>query len=100
MIVLSRRSFWLLTALAACGRRSVDAFRGYAFIANQEGQAIAALDLEVMAVARHIALDAAPTQVIAAATKPLVYALTPETGAVHEIQVYRLSFARKTAVAS
>ncbi|MBV8842750.1 MAG: hypothetical protein JO307_08065 [Bryobacterales bacterium] len=60
---------------------------------------MAALDLEVMAVARHIMLDDAPTQVLAATMKPLVYALTPATGAVHEVQVYRLSFARKAAVA-
>ena len=78
----------------------MDAFRGYAFIANQEGQAVAALDLEVMAVARHISLDDAPAQMLAANMKPLVYALTPATGAIHEIQVYRLSFARKAVVAS
>jgi DNA-binding beta-propeller fold protein YncE len=99
--VVSRRACLFLPALAAaCSRRSVDAFRGYAFIANQEGRAVAALDLEVMAVARHIGLDDAPTQILATNGKPLVYALTPDTGAVHEIQVYRLSFARKTAVAS
>ncbi|HEY7338677.1 MAG TPA: hypothetical protein VH639_27560 [Bryobacteraceae bacterium] len=99
--MLSRRSCLLFPALAAaCGRRSVDAFRGYAFIANEEGQAVAALDLEVMQVARHIALDAAPAQVLAPAMKAVVYALTPATGAVHEIQVYRLSLARKAAAAS
>jgi hypothetical protein len=99
--VVTRRACFLLPAFAAaCSRRSVDAFKGYAFIANEEGQALAALDLEVMAVARHIALDGAPTQVIAAVKKPLVYALTPAAGAVHEVQVYRLSFARKAAVAS
>jgi 6-phosphogluconolactonase (cycloisomerase 2 family) len=78
----------------------VDAFRGYAFIANQEGRAVAALDLEVMAVEKHIALDDTPTQVLAATTRPLVYVLTPDSGAVHEIQIYRLSFARKAQVAS
>lgn len=99
--MLSRRSCLFLPALAAaCGRRSVDAFRGYAFIANQEGKAVAALDLEVMAVARHIALDGAPTQVLAPAKKSAVYALTPDTGAIHEIQIYRLSLARKAAIAS
>ncbi|HLH43486.1 MAG TPA: hypothetical protein VKV74_10895 [Bryobacteraceae bacterium] len=89
-----------MPALAACGRRSVDAFRGYAFIANQEGKAVAALDLEVMAVARHIALEGAPTQMLAPANKAAVYALTPETGTIHEIQVYRLSLARKASIAS
>jgi hypothetical protein len=98
--MLTRRWCLLLPALAACGRRSVDAFRGYAFIANQEGKAVAALDLEVMAVARHIALDGAPTQMLAPARKAAVYALTPDTGTIHEIQIYRLSVARKATVAS
>lgn len=99
--MLSRRSCLLLPALAAaCGRRSVDALRGYAFIANQEGKAVAALDLEVMAVARHIPLDGAPSQMLASTKKAAVYALTPDTGAIHEIQAYRLSVARKATVAS
>lgn len=51
-------------------------------------------------MARHIPLDDSPTQVISAVEKPLVYALTPATGAIHEIQVYRLSVARKASVAS
>lgn len=60
---------------------------------------LAVVDLEVMAVARHITLDGSPSQVLAAATRPMVYALLPETGAVHEIQFYRMSVARKAAVA-
>jgi DNA-binding beta-propeller fold protein YncE len=73
-------------------------FRGYAFIANEEGHAVAAVDLGALAVARLIALDAAPTEVIALNTRPLVYALTPENGSLQEIQADRLSFARKLAV--
>ena len=70
--MVSRRFCLFLPTLAtACFRRAVDAFRGYAFIANQEGQAVAALDLEVMAVARHISLDDAPAQMLAANMKPL-----------------------------
>ncbi len=61
-------------------------FRSNAFVANQEGQAVAAVDLQVMAVARHIALDGSPSQVVAAQARPSVYALTPATGSVHEIQ--------------
>jgi YVTN family beta-propeller protein len=75
-------------------------FRGYAFIANQEGHALAAVDLQALAVARHIPIDGAPTQVAAAWTRSSIYALTPETGTIHEIQSDRLSFRRKLAVAS
>ncbi len=85
---------------AACGREGTAGFRGYAFVANQDGQAVAAVDLQAMAVARHIPLDAAPSEVVAARARPLVYALTPATGSVHEIQADRLSFTRKLAVAS
>ncbi len=73
-------------------------FRGYAFIANEEGQAVAAVDLEALAVARHIPLDSAPVDVLALRTRPFVYALTPQNGSLQEIQADRLSFARKLAV--
>jgi DNA-binding beta-propeller fold protein YncE len=75
-------------------------FRGYAFIANEEGQAVAAVDLQALAVARHIPLDGAPVDVLALNTRPFVYALTPENGSLQEIHSDRLSFARKLAVGS
>jgi DNA-binding beta-propeller fold protein YncE len=103
-MVISRRSFLAAPApmllSMACGSRSMTGYRGYAFVANEDGQAVAAVDLEAMAVARHIALDASPSQVVAAQTRPSVYALTPGTGSIHEIQSDRLSFKRKAAVAS
>jgi len=58
------------------------------------------VDLGVLAVARHIPLQGAPSHVIAAAQHPLVYALTPETGSVHEIQIDNLRLSRKLTVAS
>jgi hypothetical protein len=75
-------------------------FRGYAFIANEEGQAVAAVDLQALAVARHIPLDSAPVQVLALDTRPFVYALTPENGSIQEIRADHLTFARKLAVGS
>jgi DNA-binding beta-propeller fold protein YncE len=75
-------------------------FRGYAFIANEEGQAVAAVDLQALAVARHIPLDSAPVQVLALDTRPFVYALTPDNGSIQEIRADRLTFARKLAVGS
>ncbi|HSP70615.1 MAG TPA: hypothetical protein VLN48_22970 [Bryobacteraceae bacterium] len=97
--MISRRTLLALPFAAACTRPQ-ESFRGYAFIANQEGGALAAVDLGVLAVARHIPLDGAPSQVIAAAQHPLVYALTPETGSVHEIQIDTLRLSRKLGVAS
>jgi len=99
--VLRRRTilFGSLGALAACTRPKAKGFAGYAFIANQEGGAIAAVDLEVFAVARHIRVDGAPTAVVARPNHARVYALTPQNGSIHEIRTDNLSFARKLQVA-
>ena len=88
-----------LGALAGCGHR-VRGFSGYAFVANQDGGAIAAVDLQVFAVARHIRIDGSPTAVLAHPQLGRVYALTPDTGSVHEILAGNLTFSRKLRVAS
>lgn len=102
-MVISRRKFLAASAAglgaAACGKRA-GGYRGYAFVANQDGQAIAAVDLQVLAVARLIPLDGSPSQVVASQTRPSVFALTPGTGSIHEIDFDRLNFKRKTAAAS
>ncbi len=97
--MISRRTLLALPLAAACTRPQ-EAFRGYAFIANQEGAAVAAVDLGVLAVARHIPLDGAPTEVTAAVERPSVYALTPGNGSVHEIQIDTLRTGRKLAAVS
>ncbi len=99
--MLTRRSvvFGGLAALTACSRPKARGFSGYAFIANQEGGAIAVVDLEVFAVARHIRVDGAPNAVIATPLGHHVYALTPENGSVHEILTSNLTFSRKLKVA-
>ncbi|HVO97943.1 MAG TPA: hypothetical protein VMT15_07740 [Bryobacteraceae bacterium] len=94
--MISRRALFALPLAAACTSRKAG-FRGYAFIANEEGHAVAAVDLHALAVAKLIPLDAAPADVVALHTKPLVYALTPENGSVQEIQADRLRFSRKLA---
>lgn len=95
--MISRRSFVAAAAGAAvaCGRKRATGFDGYAFVANEEGQAIAAVDLTAFAVVRHVRLDAKPTEVIAHPLTPAVYALTPATGAVQEIDGSRLTAVRK-----
>jgi DNA-binding beta-propeller fold protein YncE len=97
--VISRRTLLALPLAAAC-TRPPEGLGGYAFIANQEGGAVAAVDLGAFAVARHIPLEGAPTEVTAAVERPSVYALTPENGTVHEIQIGNLRLSRKLAVAS
>ena len=96
--MLRRTVLALPLAAAACSRKS-RGFRGYAFVANEEGGAIAAVDLEIMAVAKHIPLEGAPAEVVSTATRPMVYALTPGNGTVHEVDADQLRFTRKIAVA-
>jgi DNA-binding beta-propeller fold protein YncE len=96
--VISRRAFLALPLAAACTRRNRSVYPGYAFVANEEGHAVAVVDLEALAVARHIPLGAAPVDVVAAQKVPLVYALTAENGTVHEIRADRLSYSRKLVV--
>ncbi len=98
--MISRRSILAIPFAAACGTRATGGYRGYAFVANQDGQAVAAVDLEAMAVARHIPLDGSPSQVVTAIFRPSIYCLTPDNGTVHEIQADRLVFKRKVTVAS
>jgi YVTN family beta-propeller protein len=105
--MLTRRTFALgglaggLGALTSCGyHNKVRGFPGYAFVANQDGGAIAAVDLQVFAVARHIRIDGSPTAVLAHPKLGRVYALTPDTGSVHEILTGNLTFSRKLRVAT
>jgi len=100
--MVTRRSFLAggIGAFAACSHPKAKGFAGYAFIANQAGGAIAAVDLEVFAVARHIPVAGSPTAIIARNNRARVYALTPENGSVHEIRADNLTFSRKLQVAA
>jgi DNA-binding beta-propeller fold protein YncE len=100
--VISRRSLLLAPlAVAACRRKRGSGFAGYAFVANEGGQAIAAVDLTAFAVIRHIPVDGSPTAVITDPVRPAIYALTPVNGMVHEISTARkLEVRRKLRVAS
>jgi DNA-binding beta-propeller fold protein YncE len=69
-------------------------------VANEEGKAIAVVDLEAFAVAKHIALDEQPTRVVTGTKGTSVFALTPGSGSIQEIQSDRLVFRRKLQVAS
>ena len=101
---MNRRSFLLRAAsvsgsaglLASCSRGK--RFTGYAFVANAEGGAVAAVDLGVLAVARYVRLNGNPTAVFAHPNRPFVYALTPNTGRVHEIGTGTLTLLRTTKV--
>jgi DNA-binding beta-propeller fold protein YncE len=99
--VISRRSFFAAALLpAACGRKHSTGFDGYAYVANEEGQAIAVVDLTAFAVLGHVHLSSRPTAVITHPRTPSVYALTPATGIVHEINGGRLTVVRRLQAGS
>lgn len=56
------------------------------------------MDLEVLAVSKHIPVEGAPTQVVSADGRPAVYALTAENGTVHEIDTGALKLTRSIKV--
>lgn len=96
---MNRRAFLAsAAALAGCGRKPKPGFSGFAFVANEEGKAIAAVDLTALAVVRHVRLDHSPTKLLSDAARKMVYALTPENGMLHEISAAKLQRERWVAL--
>src|SRR6266705_7030437 len=95
---MNRRAF-LLALSPALSCRKQPAIGYNAFVANEEGRSIAAVDLTTFRVIGQIAIDDAPTAVISHGARPAVYCLTPQTGTVHEIDPAALTVRRKVKVA-
>jgi YVTN family beta-propeller protein len=96
-MMLSRRSALALALLApACGRKRSYGFPGYAFVANQDGGAIAAVDLTAFAVVRHIRVSGRPSGIVSNAAG--VVALTSDNASLHLIDPGTLSFVRRIQV--
>ncbi len=92
--MVSRRRFSVVAfgaAVAACRIKKSPGFDGYAYVANEAGNAIAVVDLSAFAVARHIGLDDSPSAVIAHPNQSRVYALAPKSGTVYEIDTEKLA---------
>jgi hypothetical protein len=83
---------------SGCWRKERPGFAGFAFVANEEGSAVAAVDLTAFAVVRHIRLDAPPTQLISHDSRQAIYALTSANGTIHEIATAKLSRQRSARV--
>ena len=97
--MLTRRQFGIAAASFAglsCAREKGNGFEGHAFVANEEGGAIAAVNLTAFAVTRHIRIEGKPTKVVSHPSLPSVWALA--SGYLHEIDPTRLEFRRKIAL--
>ena len=90
------RRTWLLAAVSAasCGRSPGTGYHGYAFVANEEGRSIAAVDLNTFSVTKQIPLDDGPTAVLADPWHSSAYVFTPRSGKVHELDLASLAWKR------
>ncbi len=81
--MITRRA-WIGGAIgmAACSRREATRFPGFAIVASEAEHALTAVSLERFRVTRQLALEAAPSQVIAVANPPIVLCLLPSRGTV------------------
>jgi hypothetical protein len=94
--LLTRRQFGIAVGALAglsCAKEKGNGYEGHAFVANEEGGAIAAVNLTAFVVTRHIRIDGSPTKVVSHPTLPSVWALA--SGFLHEIDPTRLEFRRK-----
>ena len=82
--------------LAGGCSRKPRGFAGYAFVANQDGRSVAAVDLKSFSLARQISLEGGPNTVIAHPTRPAAYVLTPQNGTIYEIEAHSLAIKRRT----
>lgn len=83
-------------AALACGVRKSTPYHGFCFVANQDSRTVAVVDLEQLRVRRQIALDGAPTEVLAHPKGlPTVYVLAPDAGTVYEIASGTLAVSRR-----
>ena len=97
-VAITRRRL-LLGSLAFAGCTQKErGFSGLAFIANQDGRAVAVVNLAALALVRHIHLDAHPTHVLTRHQLPSVYAVTPGSASIHEIDPQSLAARRKVSL--
>ena len=96
-MIARRELFTAGLALAGCSRNQ-RAVPMLAFIANQAGGAVAVVDLATLALVRHVHLDADPSLVLTRDDRPAVYAVTPASGTIHEIDPGSLTVVRRAHV--
>ena len=92
---LSRRGLLTAALLAGCSRKA-RGYPGYAFVANQAGRSVSAVNLWRFTLAAQIPLEAAPGAILAHPARGAVYVLCPESGTVCEIGSAPIGIRRRT----
>ena len=100
MSTLTRRQILLATLAggAACKPKRSSGFSGHAFVASEEGRAIAAVDLTGFVVSHRIAVNGAPVAVKAHPQRASVYVLLSGTPEVSEIDAKRFEVSRRATL--
>lgn len=94
---MTRRE-WIAASLAAAGcsrSKKTIGFRGFAFVANSDGQAVAVVDLTALALTRHVRLESNPSGVLTHPAYPGVFAVLPKQAVIQEIGMEKLVADRK-----
>jgi YVTN family beta-propeller protein len=93
---ISRRA--LLAAAAttvACRKPKATGILGYCFVANHDSHSVSVLDLTRFRVRTHIALDAAPSEVVTSPKPKRSYVLARDTATIYEIDPTSLAVSRR-----
>jgi YVTN family beta-propeller protein len=98
---ISRRAL-LAAALTstACQKPKATGILGFCFVANQDSNSVSVLDLSRFRVRAQIALDAAPSEVIASVKPARAYVLARDNATVYEIDPTSLAISRRTELGS
>jgi len=80
---------------AACQKPKATGILGYCFIANHTSRSVSVLDLSRFRIRAHVALDAAPSEVVAPTKPARAYVLARENATVYEIDAVSLAVSRR-----
>jgi YVTN family beta-propeller protein len=97
-IMITRRA-WIggALSLAACSQKGTR-FPGFAIVASEAEHTLSALSLERFRVTRQLALEAAPSEVLALSDPPLVLCLLPDRGTLLAIDNEAVSVRKRVRV--
>src|SRR5690242_5311533 len=93
---ITRRAILAAAAFgAACRKPKATGILGYCFVANRDSRSISVVDLSRFRTRANIALDAAPTEIVAPAKPARAYVLAPQAGTIYEVDAVSLAISRR-----
>lgn len=83
------------TALGCSRPPKATGYTGYCFVANQQSRSVAVVDLDNFRRLPALALDAAPSLILAHPASPKAFVLAPAAGLIYEIDAASFSVSRR-----